>query len=80
MVAKTNGGHICYLHNLDALDPQVHWSISLLCFAALIGLLYLLKKYSVLNRAKIDAKENLLTAAADPFRSFALNETEDSGT
>lgn len=67
-------------NNLDALDPQVHWSISMLCFATLIGLILLLKKYSVMNRAKIDAKENLLIAAADPFRSFANTETENSGT
>jgi len=66
-------------NNLEALDPQVHWSISLLCFAALIGLILLLKKYSVMNRARIDAKENLLIAAADPFRSFANNETGNSG-
>lgn len=67
-------------NNLDALDPHVHWSISLLCFAALIGLFYLLKKYSVVNRAKIDAKENLLIAAADPFSSFANNKIDSIGT
>lgn len=67
-------------NNLDALDPQVHWSVSLLCIVALVWLFYLLKKYSVMNRAKIEAKENLLIAAADPFRSFANHETEHSGT
>ena len=66
-------------NNLDALDPQVHWSISLLCIAALVGLFYLLKKYSVMNRVRIDVKENLLIAASDPFRSFANNETHTSG-
>ncbi len=66
-------------NKMDALEPDFHWSLSLLCVAALIGLIFLLKKYSAMNRAKIDAKENLLIAASDPFRSFAHHQTENSG-
>ena len=57
--------------DLDQLDPHVHWSIGLLSTAVLAGLFIFLQKYSALNKAKIEAKENLLIAAADPFRSFA---------
>ena len=55
----------------DAADPHVHWSLSIVCAGIVYGLFILLKKYSVNNKARIAAKENLLIAEADPFRSFA---------
>jgi len=57
--------------DLDQLDPHVPWGFGLLGFGVLIGMFVFLHKYSERNKARINAKENLLIAEADPFRSFA---------
>ncbi|MEJ7610406.1 MAG: CPBP family intramembrane glutamic endopeptidase [Ferruginibacter sp.] len=73
--AKTTGKK-----SLEQLEPHVHWSVGILSVAVLAGLFIFLKKYSVLNKARIEAKENFLIAAADPFRSFAEAENNYRGT
>ncbi len=60
--------------NLDSIDPSVHWSIGLTGILVLIGLFKLLDKYSAKNKAKIEAKENVLLASANPFGAIANNE------
>ncbi len=60
--------------DLAKLDPSFHWSIGLAGVIALVGLFVMLKKYSAKNVAKINMKENVLIAEADPYRSFANNQ------
>ncbi len=60
---------------MEQIDPHFHWAFGLLGFAALAGLLILLKKVSADNKLKIEAKENLLIAEADPHRAFADTQT-----
>ena len=54
----------------DKLDPTFPWGFSLLALAATVFFFIMLKKYSAGNRIRIEEKENLLIAEADPFRSF----------
>ena len=60
---------------LQQMDPHVNWGGGILGLVILTGLFIFLKRFSVMNRAKINAKENLLIAAADPSRSIANTET-----
>ena len=60
--------------DMNKLDPTVHWSIGLIGIVALVGLFIMLNKYSAKNRAKIEAKENLLIAEANPNNSIAINQ------
>ena len=60
--------------DMNTLDPSVHWSIGLIGIIALVGLFIMLNKYSVKNRAKIEARENLLIAAANPNNSISNNQ------
>ena len=60
--------------DMDKLDPNVHWSLGLIGIIALIGLFIMLKKYSAKNRAKIEARENILIAEANPANSIAYNQ------
>ncbi len=61
------------------LDPPVHWTIGLAGVAALVVLFIWLQKLSVINKAKIEAKENLLLVAENPFGSFSNNKTNMHG-
>ena len=60
--------------DMDKLDPSVHWSFGLIGIIALVGLFIMLNKYSAKNRARIEAKENLLIAEANPNNSIAHNQ------
>ena len=60
--------------DFNKLDPSYPWWIGVVALAALIFLFWLLNKFSLQNRAKIDAQEQLLIAKEDPFRSFANTE------
>jgi membrane protease YdiL (CAAX protease family) len=56
--------------DVSALDTEVAWWVGLLALFVLIGLFYLLQKYSVANRNKINEKEAALYAKGnlhDPF-------------
>ena len=61
--------------DLDKLDPSVHWSLGLVGIIALVGLFLMLNKYSAKNRARIEAKENLLIAEANPYNSITQQQT-----
>lgn len=61
---------IMFFSPATSTDPHVHWVIGIGAVAALAGLFFLLDKISQRKVAQIDAKENLLIAEADPFRSF----------
>jgi uncharacterized membrane protein len=61
---------------LDKIDPHVHWSISIVGIVALIGLFFILTKYSAKNKAKIEADERMLIAASlpkEPITHFQNN-------
>ena len=60
--------------DLNKLDPHIHWSLGLVAAIALAGLFFMLNKYSAKNRAKIEAKENLLIAKANPSISITHNQ------
>ncbi len=57
--------------NLDKIQPGISWWLGLVALVVVISLFKALEKYSAYNRAKIIAKEQVLLAEADPFRSFA---------
>lgn len=57
--------------DLSKIEPGTSWWLGLIALAVVILLLKALEKYSGYNRAKIIAKEQVLLAEADPFRSFA---------
>lgn len=61
---------------LDKIDPHVHWSLGLLGIVALIGLFFILTKYSAKNKAKIEGEERILVAASlpkEPITHFQNN-------
>ena len=60
--------------DMNKLDPSIHWSLGLVGIIALVGLFLMLNKYSAKNRAKIEAKENLLIAEANPYNAIAHNQ------
>ncbi len=60
--------------NMDKLDPSVHWSIGLIGILILAGFFVILNKYSAKNRLKIEAKENLLLAEANPYNNISHNQ------
>jgi uncharacterized protein len=60
--------------DLQKLEPELHWSASIAGVVVLIGLFYLLKKYSTKNVEIIESEENYLIGNhADPhgINSFA---------
>ena len=57
--------------DLEKIEPDVSWWVGLAALAAVYFLFKALEKYSAHNRAKIEAKEEVLLAKEDPFRSFA---------
>ena len=63
--------------SLDKIDPHMHWTVGIIAAGVIFGMIMFLKKYSQRNKAKIDAKENLLIAEADPFRSFTQEKSPD---
>ena len=60
--------------DFNKLDPHIHWSLGLVALVALAGLFLMLNKYSAKNRAKIEARENLLIAEANPYNAIANNQ------
>ena len=61
--------------DLGKIDPKVEWWIGAIALVIVYFLFLLLKKYSQTNKAKIEAREEVLIGEADPFRSF----TEHTG-
>ncbi len=59
--------------DLDKLDPKLDWWVGVVAIAILYLLFRLLKQYSINNKARIEAREQLLLAKADPFNAFANN-------
>ena len=59
--------------DMNKLDPSIHWSLGLVGIIALVGLFFMLNKYSAKNRAKIEGRENLLIAEANPYNAIANN-------
>ncbi len=57
--------------DIAKIDPPVHWAAGLAGLAALVLLFAWLKRLSVTNKLKIEARQNLLRAAQDPFNGFA---------
>ncbi len=56
---------------VDKLDPQLPWWVAIIALVVLYILFVLLEKYSERSKAKILAREQILTAKEDPFHSFA---------
>ena len=56
--------------DLDKMDMQFGWIAAAGALIALVVLFRLLEKYSVKNRLKIDAREAVLLAKANPFLHF----------
>jgi uncharacterized protein len=46
--------------DLNKLEPEMHWSAGLAGIVVLVGLFYLLQKYSVKNKASIENEEHYL--------------------
>ncbi|RYY65533.1 MAG: CPBP family intramembrane metalloprotease [Chitinophagaceae bacterium] len=61
--------------DLAKIDPKVEWWVGVVALIVLLGLFKLLEKYSADYKARIEAKEQVLLAQEDPFRSF----TESTG-
>ena len=61
---------IMFFSPATSTDPHVHWMIGIIAIAVLTALFFYLDQISGKKVAQTDAKENLLIAAADPFRSF----------
>jgi membrane protease YdiL (CAAX protease family) len=59
--------------DLSKIEPKVEWWVGVGAAALMIYLLYLLEKKSASNKARILAKEEVLLAEENPFRSFAEN-------
>ena len=57
--------------DLNKLDVTIPWWAALLATSALVFLFYLFSKKSLPLTAKIDVKEKVLLAKADPFRGIA---------
>lgn len=56
--------------DITKLDPKIDWWYGLIALLALIFLFRLLNKYSIKNRAKIEAKEALLYAKGNTHNPF----------
>jgi uncharacterized protein len=62
--------------DLEKIDPHVHWSISIVGIVALVGLFFILTKYSTKNKTKIEAEERMLIASSlpkEPITHFQNN-------
>ncbi len=57
--------------DLEKIDPSLHWSFGLAGAVVLVGLFFLLTKYSTKNKRKIENEEKLLWPNVDPLHSFA---------
>ena len=64
---KTNGE----LVDMGKLDPKVEWWVGLLALGAMIFLFRLFEQVSAENKQRIEAKEQAMIAAADPFKGVA---------
>lgn len=56
--------------DLAKVEPQVDWWWGIAALVVLVVLFKALEKYSQDNKARIEAKEQVLLAREDPFRSF----------
>jgi len=59
------------------LDPKVEWWVAVIALVALVFLFRYLNKISLVNRAKIDAREQLITAKENTYDPF-ITKTENS--
>jgi uncharacterized protein len=62
--------------DLEKMDSNWHWSLGLVGIVALVGLFFILTKYSAKNKAKIEGEERLLVAASlpkEPISHFQNN-------
>lgn len=62
--------------DLEKIDPHVHWSLGIVGILSLIGLFFILTKYSAKNKAKIESEERMLVAASlpkEPITHFQNN-------
>lgn len=57
--------------DLEKIEPGISWWLGLIALALVISLFRILKKISEENKTRIEAKEAVLLAEGDPFRSFA---------
>jgi hypothetical protein len=60
--------------DISKLDPQVPWWAGLVVLGLLIFFFRLLNRYSVKNREKILAKEQLILASENIYDPFTKNE------
>ena len=56
--------------DLTKMEPGISWWMGLIALALVIYLFRLLEKRSADNKASIEAKEAVMLAEGDPFRSF----------
>ena len=56
--------------DVDSLDTDVAWWVGVLALAALVGLFYLLQKYSTANKLRIAEKESTLLAKGNVYDPF----------
>jgi len=59
--------------DVSKLDPKVDWWFGLIAIGILFFLFRFLNRYSVKNRMKINAREQVLRATAIPDNPFAAN-------
>ena len=65
--------------DLDKMEPQLPWWVGVLALIIVFFLFKWLEKFSIANKARIEAKEAILVVKKDPFHSFAINENNGSG-
>ncbi|HNP53715.1 MAG TPA: type II CAAX endopeptidase family protein [Ferruginibacter sp.] len=64
---------------VDKIDPKIDSWVGLAAMALLMGLFYLLKKYSADNRLRIDHKSRVLETTDNDRNPFFQNENPDRG-
>ncbi len=62
--------------DLSKLELKIEWWFTLSALIATYFLFWLLTKYSIKNRQKVEAREQQLLAAEDPFRNFGNAENQ----
>jgi len=62
--------------DLSKLELKIEWWFTLGALIATYFLFWLLTKYSIKNRQKVEAREQQLLAAEDPFRNFGNAENQ----
>ena len=60
--------------DLDKLEPDLPWWVGIMAIIVLYLLFRFLERISVERKIRIEAKEQMLMAASDPFHSFTQND------